>query len=96
MLALFDADFLYLIILVGIFVLACIRVARYDNRYGTRWDLLTSRLLAPFDRICQWLQSRSDRRKAGRCLKCGYDLFKNTSGVCPECGTPTHEDRCGL
>ncbi len=22
----------------------------------------------------------------GRCLKCGYDLSKNTSGVCPECG----------
>lgn len=23
----------------------------------------------------------------GHCLKCGYDLSKNTSGVCPECGS---------
>lgn len=21
------------------------------------------------------------------CIECGYDLFKNTSGVCPECGS---------
>ena len=28
---------------------------------------------------------RRDRR--GLCLKCGYDLTGNVSGVCPECGT---------
>jgi len=22
------------------------------------------------------------------CLKCGYNLTGNTSGTCPECGTP--------
>jgi len=22
------------------------------------------------------------------CWKCDYDLFRNTSGICPECGTP--------
>ena len=27
------------------------------------------------------------RRKLGLCLKCGYDLTGNVSGVCPECGT---------
>jgi hypothetical protein len=26
------------------------------------------------------------RRAAGLCLKCGYDLTGNVSGVCPECG----------
>ncbi|MCH7813010.1 MAG: hypothetical protein IID40_03220 [Planctomycetes bacterium] len=29
---------------------------------------------------------RRNRRKRGLCLKCGYDLTGNTSGVCPECG----------
>ena len=27
------------------------------------------------------------RRRQGQCLKCGYSLTGNTSGVCPECGT---------
>ena len=26
------------------------------------------------------------RRRRGHCVKCGYDLTGNTSGVCPECG----------
>jgi ribosomal protein L37E len=26
------------------------------------------------------------------CARCGYDLFGNTSGVCPECGTPTKRE----
>ena len=29
---------------------------------------------------------RHRRRKKGLCLKCGYNLTGNTSGVCPECG----------
>lgn len=28
------------------------------------------------------------RRKLDRCLRCNYDLRGNTSGICPECGTP--------
>jgi hypothetical protein len=27
------------------------------------------------------------RRRKGLCVKCGYDLTGNVSGVCPECGT---------
>jgi hypothetical protein len=35
-------------------------------------------------------QDRTRERKAkGLCLRCGYDLRGNVSGVCPECG----EDR---
>jgi len=26
------------------------------------------------------------RRRKGRCVRCGYDLTGNVSGVCPECG----------
>ena len=29
------------------------------------------------------------RKKRGLCLKCGYDLTGNESGVCPECGEAT-------
>jgi hypothetical protein len=28
------------------------------------------------------------RRRAGLCATCSYDLTANTSGICPECGTP--------
>ncbi|MDB5301121.1 MAG: hypothetical protein JWO87_2784 [Phycisphaerales bacterium] len=45
-------------------------------------------------RLRQRIQCRHFARIAGRCLKCGYDLIHNVSGVCPECGTPIHENRC--
>ncbi len=32
-------------------------------------------------------QLRRRRARTGHCLKCGYDLTGNVSGVCPECGT---------
>ena len=28
-------------------------------------------------------------RRGTLCASCGYNLTGNTSGVCPECGTPT-------
>jgi len=31
---------------------------------------------------------RIRRRRRGLCVKCGYDLTGNSSGVCPECATP--------
>ena len=31
---------------------------------------------------------RRHRRKRGLCLRCGYDLTGNVSGVCSECGVP--------
>ncbi len=30
---------------------------------------------------------RHRRRRRGACIKCGYDLTGNATGVCPECGT---------
>jgi len=29
---------------------------------------------------------RRQRRAKGLCVRCGYDLTGNVSGVCPECG----------
>ena len=29
------------------------------------------------------------RRKHGLCVRCGYNLTGNTSGICSECGEPT-------
>ena len=31
--------------------------------------------------------------RAGCCPACGYNLTANISGRCPECGTPTGQDR---
>jgi len=28
----------------------------------------------------------------GHCQSCGYNLFANTSGICPECGTPIPDE----
>ena len=41
----------------------------------------------PFRRFC-WRCNRRYRRERGLCERCAYDLTGNTSGVCPECGTP--------
>lgn len=35
--------------------------------------------------ICGTIR-RCRRRRMGLCIKCGYDLTGNVSGVCPECG----------
>ncbi|MBN2562782.1 MAG: hypothetical protein JXQ75_17805 [Phycisphaerae bacterium] len=40
-----------------------------------------------------WYEWR--RIPAGHCRECGYDLTGNTSGICPECGTPIADDLNG-
>jgi hypothetical protein len=35
------------------------------------------------------LQRRARAYQREHCFGCGYNLTGNTSGVCPECGTPT-------
>ena len=34
------------------------------------------------------IRRRADRSRMNFCRCCGYNLHGNTSGVCPECGTP--------
>ena len=31
---------------------------------------------------------RRERRARGQCVRCGYNMTGNVSGVCPECGRP--------
>ena len=52
------------------------------------WSLLLLALLCPiviFIRGCRY-RRLCRREKDGLCLKCGYNLMGNLSGVCPECG----------
>ncbi len=39
--------------------------------------------------FCRGPMRRWHRRRKGLCIKCGYNLTGNVSGVCPECGTET-------
>jgi hypothetical protein len=39
--------------------------------------------------IWVWVPLLRRKPARGLCRDCGYDLTGNTSGVCPECGTPT-------
>jgi hypothetical protein len=38
-----------------------------------------------------WILRRK-RKPPGRCPACGYSLTGNTSGTCPECGTPVPKE----
>jgi len=42
-------------------------------------------LLSP---ILFWFVRRYFRLRRGHCVRCAYDLHRNLSGVCPECGAP--------
>lgn len=42
------------------------------------------------NRLHAWRDERRRKRRAsGLCLRCGYNLAGNVSGVCPECGERT-------
>lgn len=41
----------------------------------------------PVVALCRGPVRRFRRRRRGLCVKCGYNLIGNTSGICPECGT---------
>jgi hypothetical protein len=54
------------------------------------WDILAA---APFSIVGGWLAAKLAKRRYARlhahelCASCGYSLFGNVSGRCPECGT---------
>ncbi len=52
---------------------------------GPVWPLAVGLAILPTARL---IARRINRPRAGCCRRCGYDLTGNTSGVCPECGTP--------
>ena len=60
-----------------------------SGRMGVMFPLwLPSLLLAVYPTIAfiRGPYRRYRRRKKGLCLKCGYNLAGNISGICPECG----------
>ena len=61
-----------------------------SSYYGGIWIGLPLWLLLLLTAIpTAWLWHRDRRRvRPGCCLRCGYDLTGNTSGVCSECGLP--------
>lgn len=40
--------------------------------------------------LLAWIDRVRPRPRYGDCQICGFDLTCNTTGVCPECGTPDH------
>jgi hypothetical protein len=66
----------------------------YSDLDGDLWrrELVFSPLailVLPMSGLGVWavrLRRRRPRGRAGACGACGYDLFGNVSGICPECG----------
>jgi hypothetical protein len=50
------------------------------------WPLVANFSIYPILAFYCGPYRRYRRRKKGLCLKCGYNLTGNVSGICPECG----------
>jgi len=50
------------------------------------WVVVALLAIYPLTRLLQVPYRRLRRRRAGLCIKCGYNLTGNVSGRCPECG----------
>ncbi len=62
----------------------------YSSYDGTRYQLILLAVLLALYPAVAFIRGplrRYRRRRGGLCVKCGYDLHGNESGVCPECGT---------
>ncbi len=61
---------------------------------GFSWIRVTKVGAAGFICVFGWLSigfgwwTQSEEPRPGHCETCDYDLTGNTSGTCPECGTP--------
>jgi hypothetical protein len=56
------------------------------------WGLLALLAVYPIVAFSRGPLRRRRRRGRGLCIRCGYDLKGNVSGVCPECGETIHKD----
>jgi len=64
------------------------RIAHMDHQHLLPLPLWLLVLLTAIPTA--WLMVRDRRRiRPGHCLRCGYDLTGNLSGVCSECGAKT-------
>ena len=65
---------------------------RYYQAYIPFWEILGPLALYPVVQLAIFGARRVRRRRrllCGLCIKCGYNLTGNVSGVCPECGVET-------
>lgn len=56
------------------------------------WAMVAGLMLMPLLRLRSYLLARRAQRLIGCCPRCEYNLTGNSSGVCPECGTPTTQE----
>ncbi len=78
-------------------LLLCIQLA-----VTAEWELMISpsratlwQVLLPCTLFTAWLWYRDRRFPGATCQQCGYNLYRNTSGVCPECGAGVRGDSGG-
>jgi hypothetical protein len=58
-------------------------------RFGAKWYVISFGYpMTILNVLTSWRFWRSLKPPAGHCQSCGYNLQANTSGTCPECGTP--------
>jgi hypothetical protein len=64
-----------------------------DNTLFTMpdWLVFLVSAILPTWWLTRWTQ-RFRRRRQNHCSACSYDLTGNTSGTCPECGTPVPKE----
>jgi hypothetical protein len=63
-------------------------------RLNFMWYIVIALALLPLAwTVVATLSRRRRRILPGNCAHCGYNLTGNTSGVCPECGTPIQSHR---
>jgi hypothetical protein len=70
----------------------CLGRITYSARsaWAPTWALAAAFAIPPAARSVGWARRRR-RRRAGRCVECGYDL-RATPGRCPECGAEARTD----
>ncbi len=76
--------------LVGVFAywaMSDSKGRRYWEFATPGWVLLIMILAYPVGAFIRGPVRRWRRRRRGECLRCGYNLTGNLSGICPECGT---------
>jgi hypothetical protein len=55
--------------------------------------LIVLALIGVLDEVVVRMAALGERPPMPSCHRCGYDLTGNTSGTCPECGTPVSSRR---
>ncbi len=81
------------VLIAAVLILAFVRSPRQSPSL-MQILLLPALLSVAFSTALLWLRTHQRtasirRTRRGQCPKCEYDLAGNTTGICPECGSPT-------